>query len=361
MPCSPAQLEANRRNAARSTGPNTPEGKQRSRGNALKHGLTGHGVVLPVEDADEVEDRFATLQIEMAPNSLLARQLVRRVALLTVRLQRCEAHEAKHLAHKIRHAAADFDDARRSEAEKLYSWIATEPATHVRRLRNSPEGLALLIAGLEGLLADLDHPDGSIWDYQHGDHLHHLMGLRWSDVPVSRARALSEAMLGNFKHLGPADRPDLARDDRRAWAAGHLIVIVEAELAGLRALRDSMDTRAIEQDREEAGLRALFDPSKEATLARKYEAAAERGLFRTLREYRQVQAETVPPPAPEAAGPESEGEMGSFLPDPEGEEEAEEEMDATDVSGPPGVVEASEIAPEGPSEGGPGGEWIDDR
>src|SRR5438270_12747125 len=87
MPCSPAQLAANRLNATRSTGPTSPEGRVKSRANSLKHGLTGQGVVLPVEDAEEVEDRFRTLQVEMAPNSLLARQLVRRVAFLTVRLQ----------------------------------------------------------------------------------------------------------------------------------------------------------------------------------------------------------------------------------------------------------------------------------
>jgi hypothetical protein len=36
---SQAKLEANRRNALRSTGPRTAKGKARSRGNALKHGL----------------------------------------------------------------------------------------------------------------------------------------------------------------------------------------------------------------------------------------------------------------------------------------------------------------------------------
>lgn len=36
---SPRKIEANRRNAKRSTGPRTVHGKQRSRTNALKHGL----------------------------------------------------------------------------------------------------------------------------------------------------------------------------------------------------------------------------------------------------------------------------------------------------------------------------------
>jgi hypothetical protein len=53
MPCSPARLLANQTNARLSTGPKTVEGKARSRGNALKHGLTGQGVVLPDEASAE--------------------------------------------------------------------------------------------------------------------------------------------------------------------------------------------------------------------------------------------------------------------------------------------------------------------
>jgi hypothetical protein len=39
------QIEANKLNAQRSTGPRTPEGKQRVASNALKHGLTGKQIV----------------------------------------------------------------------------------------------------------------------------------------------------------------------------------------------------------------------------------------------------------------------------------------------------------------------------
>ena len=47
------QIEANRRNARQSTGPKTPGGKQRSRRNAMRHGLTAETVIGALEHADD--------------------------------------------------------------------------------------------------------------------------------------------------------------------------------------------------------------------------------------------------------------------------------------------------------------------
>jgi hypothetical protein len=47
------QIEANRRNALKSTGPKTEAGKQISRRNAVRHGLTAETVFATLEDAED--------------------------------------------------------------------------------------------------------------------------------------------------------------------------------------------------------------------------------------------------------------------------------------------------------------------
>src|SRR5690242_20268545 len=59
-PISPARLAANRRNAMLSTGPRTPEGKQRSKMNGLVHGCRSDQLIIPGEDPAAFERRRDT-------------------------------------------------------------------------------------------------------------------------------------------------------------------------------------------------------------------------------------------------------------------------------------------------------------
>jgi hypothetical protein len=87
------QLEANRRNAVRSTGPKTIEGKSRSSRNNLRHGLTGHVTIMPNEDR-EAHDTFCNELIDsFKPETPIEQQLAQSVAEDSWRLNRVRAIE----------------------------------------------------------------------------------------------------------------------------------------------------------------------------------------------------------------------------------------------------------------------------
>jgi hypothetical protein len=66
---SPAQINANRANALKSTGPRSAEGKSASRFNALKHGMDAASIVIPGEDPAEYEALAAHYLDEYHPQS----------------------------------------------------------------------------------------------------------------------------------------------------------------------------------------------------------------------------------------------------------------------------------------------------
>jgi hypothetical protein len=85
------QIEANRRNARKSTGPVTQEGKQHSRCNALRHGLTAETVIGALEDAEDYKAFEAAVTADFDAETAVERELVLRLASLLWRLRRATA------------------------------------------------------------------------------------------------------------------------------------------------------------------------------------------------------------------------------------------------------------------------------
>ena len=103
-----AQVNANRRNAAKSTGPKTEKGKEKARLNALKHGGRAKVVsvmpVLPHEDPRLLEELIQQWIADWRPRDAIETGLVRRGAKLTWMLERGDRIEAAHLSHRVRKA-----------------------------------------------------------------------------------------------------------------------------------------------------------------------------------------------------------------------------------------------------------------
>src|SRR5258707_14526777 len=76
------QLEANRGNAVKSTGPRSEAGRQRSRCNALRHGLTAETVIAALEHKDDYQAFVAQIAADYQPRSAVETELVSRLAAL---------------------------------------------------------------------------------------------------------------------------------------------------------------------------------------------------------------------------------------------------------------------------------------
>jgi hypothetical protein len=87
------QFEANRRNAQKSTGPKTPEGKAAVSMNALRHGLRARTVVLPGENREEFTQLCDDLEIEWHPQSRTEQFYVEQMAVSQWKLTRMEVAE----------------------------------------------------------------------------------------------------------------------------------------------------------------------------------------------------------------------------------------------------------------------------
>jgi len=89
------QIDANRRNAQKSTGPKTPEGKAAVRLNALKHGLRARAAVGPGENAEEFHQLCADLESDWQPRNRTEQALVEEMAVSHWKLARAEEAETR--------------------------------------------------------------------------------------------------------------------------------------------------------------------------------------------------------------------------------------------------------------------------
>ena len=87
------QVQANRLNALQSTGPKTSQGKERSRCNAIRHGLSAETVIVGLEDSHDYEAFEANVIADYDAQSAVERELVLRLASVLWRLRRATGIE----------------------------------------------------------------------------------------------------------------------------------------------------------------------------------------------------------------------------------------------------------------------------
>jgi hypothetical protein len=87
------QLESNRANSEKSTGPKTPEGKRRSSLNSYRHGLTGQVHTATAEELAVFQKHCAAILAELAPRGPMEIYFAQSIAEDMWRLQRARALE----------------------------------------------------------------------------------------------------------------------------------------------------------------------------------------------------------------------------------------------------------------------------
>jgi hypothetical protein len=102
------KLEANRRNAQKSTGPKTPEGKAISSQNGLTHGLTSRKCpILPGENEEEYRELQHALTRDLKPRGAMQRELVEDLVQTRWKIRRIPALEAELMWREQEELASD--------------------------------------------------------------------------------------------------------------------------------------------------------------------------------------------------------------------------------------------------------------
>lgn len=103
-PTSPKKLAANRANAQRSTGPKTPEGKEKSKQNAVKHGLTSRYFPTVIEagtaEWEELEAVRVDLQNHHRPVGPVEELLLEKMTIEYMRYRRLVEREQLLCVHR---------------------------------------------------------------------------------------------------------------------------------------------------------------------------------------------------------------------------------------------------------------------
>ena len=326
-----AQVEANRLNAQKSTGPKSNNGKIRIRCNALKHGMTARTImpVLPQEDPKELEERTQQAITAMQPRNPLELELVRRSVQLSAEIERTERVGTAHLAHRVRMATRSGPEmASACELKQVHElgsklffqlgfgpgyrdWIADElPAVIVRRLEESAAGCCWLLARWGELLNALGHLGA--WNDPEIVRIVGLLGKRGIEAHFDRElNSLFHAFdaLGNrmgqkfwqerrdrlpLGFIGGFDYVPyraIAPPPRDATAAMALIrSVIDENVGRLQELLAAHEAIATAEAAERHD-RAALDCSPEFERHRRYQSARTRELLRTLETLRKMRKE----------------------------------------------------------------------
>jgi len=289
-----AQIEANRRNAQRSTGPKTEEGKKQSRRNALKHGLAAE-VLVPDEDRKAFRKEKRRMREEIEPRSRIEEVLVRRAARSSMRLSKCEQIEDRTLEQTVLDALNDWEERRRHAIRSKAQALQDEPAELVEALEGSAFGCDWMIRHWKRLERALLGGKRA-WSRDQLDQALRLLGRIPAfegdeGDPETRRLARLAAVIAPDAFTPPTPtEADPPITDNADAARAELLELVRAERERLDPLR-ALAWDEVEGPEQQAVIeRARIDTTAQGQANLRYERSAELGFHRSLERLMKIRA-----------------------------------------------------------------------
>jgi hypothetical protein len=134
------RAEISRANSRKSTGPRTAEGKDRSKYNATKHGLTARSVLLPGEDPTQLAARQQQLIDDLQPRHSAEITAIELMAGAIWRSDRSERALGNRINFRLRHEPLEQAKKEREEAIELGGRLFWQPAFPLPISKRFPVG-----------------------------------------------------------------------------------------------------------------------------------------------------------------------------------------------------------------------------
>ena len=285
------KLEANRRNAQRSTGPKTANGKAVSKMNALKHGILAQSVVVHGHKFKESAHEFKTLYQEfctsLAPVGPLEELLVNQIVQAAWRLRRAHMAESGEIALNV--DGGSWTRENKNPLPMILNFPQTlfsDPV--VTQLERSVLGCHYLVYCLREMRGGVER-DGELTEAGLKDFKGALR-----DKPDPMVRTLEE-----FRTWLAANPEKLEPALLRARHKEEVLKFLDQKIRDLEFWEDRRKER--EKVEEQARQSAAVLPSAEVLeKILRYETALERQFYRAMnhleRSQRRRQGENIPAP-----------------------------------------------------------------
>jgi hypothetical protein len=275
---SPAQIEANRRNARHSTGPKTPEGKVASRMNALKHAVLARQILIHGRDIDESTGEFQDFCAEyhehLAPVGPLEEMLVDQIVAVNWRLRRARMAETAEITLSVDNVRRRHNDKTNPDLQWAIWLSVGDPIYNMRKTVIGNSVLEIFIRKLR----DTVDREGELTEAVIQE-----LTRKLGDKPNSLTRQLEKFRLELLKNPEGLD-PAILRENNRKAALEYLDDT-------LRELSESISSCSEDEyDRIEKWQAAAVLPSEE-TLQKilRYESTLEKQLFRAMDQLERLQ------------------------------------------------------------------------